>query len=66
MTDLTNAQWFKSSFSTGHDDGCVEVALLDSEVAVRDSKNPGGPALLYSLDEWTAFVAGVRDGQFDH
>ena len=65
MTDLAKAQWFRSSFSTGDTDGSVEVALLDCGVAVRDSKDPDGPALVYSHEEWARFVSGVRDGQFD-
>jgi hypothetical protein len=34
-------------------------------IAVRDSKQPDGPALLFTLAEWDAFVGGVRDGEFD-
>lgn len=46
--------------------GCVEVALLpDGHVAVRDSKAPGTSTLVYSAREWTDFVAGVKDGEFD-
>ncbi len=63
--DLTNAQWFKSSKSGGND-SCVEVAYVGGAIAVRDSKNPAGPALIYTPDEWTAFVAGVKDGEFDN
>jgi hypothetical protein len=66
MTDLAKAQWFKSSFSGGNDDNCVEVAFLGPDIAVRDSKDPSGPALIYSIEEWTAFMSGVRDGQFDY
>lgn len=44
---------------------CVEVASLGDEVAVRDSKNHGGPVLTYSREEWRDFVAGVKDGEFD-
>lgn len=46
--------------------GCVEVALLPTgEVAVRDSKAPGTSTLRYSAREWTDFVAGVKNGEFD-
>jgi hypothetical protein len=42
----------------------VEVARnLPGVVAVRDSKNPGGGALVFGREEWDAFVAGIRDGQ---
>jgi hypothetical protein len=43
---------------------CVEAAVIGSDIAVRDSKDPGGPILRFSHDEWTAFIAGVRDGDF--
>lgn len=53
--------WFKSTYCT--ENGCVEVAL--GEVVLRDSKNPDGPVLRFTYSEWGAFLAGVRDGQFD-
>jgi hypothetical protein len=43
---------------------CVEVAIGD-EVGVRDGKHPTGPVLWFTHDEWAAFVAGVRAGDFD-
>jgi hypothetical protein len=62
--DLSGAAWFKSSRSTGSKD-CVEVAHLDGGmVGVRDSKNPTGPALVFTPSEWDAFTAGVHDGEF--
>ncbi|MFF0454569.1 DUF397 domain-containing protein [Nocardia africana] len=55
--DLSRAKWFKSSRSGGTKK-CVEVAFLDSgTVGVRDSKNPSGPALVFTADEWDAFTA---------
>ncbi|MEV0355650.1 DUF397 domain-containing protein [Nocardia sp. NPDC050697] len=63
--DLSNARWFKSSFSGGSNE-CVEVAHLDDgRVGVRDSKNTSGPALVLTPGEWAAFTAGVRGGEFD-
>lgn len=62
--DLSRAQWRKSSYSGTN--GCVEVALADDGIAVRDSKDPGGVALEFTAHEWTAFLAGARDGEFDH
>ncbi|ONM47537.1 DUF397 domain-containing protein [Nocardia donostiensis] len=62
--DLSGAKWFKSSRSDGSRE-CVEVAFLDAGVVgVRDSKNPTGPALVFSPTEWEAFTAGVTRGAF--
>jgi hypothetical protein len=63
MADFSDATWRKSTYSVNN--GCVEVAFVDGQVAVRDSKNPSGPVLLFSEREWTAFVDGVRTGEFD-
>lgn len=51
-----------SSFCTGH--GCVGVVTGD-EIAVVDTKTAGGPELRFTRDEWAAFVAGVKNGEFD-
>jgi len=64
--DLADAQWFKSTHSTSSTENGVEVAFLDPTIAVRGSRHPEGPILIFSNDEWTAFTTGVRDGQFDH
>jgi hypothetical protein len=53
----------KASFSEGGGH-CVEVAHFEG-VAVRDSKDPEGPVLWFTRDEWTAFVMGVKTGEFD-
>lgn len=53
----------KSSFSEGGGD-CVEVAEVDGMVAVRDSKDPSGPVLWFTLSEWDAFLDGVLTGEF--
>ncbi len=59
--DLTRAEWRKSSYSGGNGGTCVEVARnLPNVVAVRDSKNPDGPALIISRDEWASFTARLR------
>jgi Domain of unknown function (DUF397) len=45
---------------------CVEVAALpDGGVALRNSRHPSGPALVYTRAEISAFLAGVKDGEFD-
>lgn len=63
MLDLSGVKWRKSSRS-GYN-GCVEVAFLDGHIAVRDSKDPQGPVLLFTPTEWRAFLGGIRDGQFE-
>ena len=63
--DLSNAQWVRSKRSGLGDDNCVEVAFVDEAIAVRDSRNPTGPALIFTAAEWDAFVGGAKDGEFD-
>jgi hypothetical protein len=59
--DLTRAKWRKSSRSGDNGGACVEVARnLPRIVAVRDSKNPDGPVLIVSRDEWAKFTARLR------
>jgi hypothetical protein len=60
--DLTGANWFKASKSTTNGQ-CVEVAFTSGRVAVRDSKNPAGAALVFSEAAWSAFVSGVASGE---
>ncbi|MGH4002131.1 MAG: DUF397 domain-containing protein [Pseudonocardiaceae bacterium] len=62
-TDLTSATWRKSGRSNGQAN-CVEVADLDGgHRAVRDSKNPTGPALLITPTAWTTFTTALRTGK---
>jgi hypothetical protein len=63
MVDLSRAAWRKSTRSGNN--GCVEVAFVESRVAVRDSKDRGGPVLVFTAHEWEAFVGGVRTGEFE-
>jgi hypothetical protein len=59
------AMWMKSSHSGPTGGNCVEVAFLaDGDVAVRNSRQPDGPALVFTRAEWTAFLGGARDGEF--
>ncbi len=62
--DLTGAVWRKASKS-GNNGDCVEVTFsLPGVIAVRDSKDPDGPVLAFTRDEWEAFLAGARAGEF--
>ena len=64
--DLSNATWRKSSYSGGNGGNCVEVAVLpDGGRAVRDSKDPDGPKLMFSPVEWRTFINAMRSGTFD-
>jgi hypothetical protein len=63
MVDLSTATWRKSTRSGAN--GCVEVAFVQGQVAVRDSKQRGGPVLVFTAHEWAAFLSGVRAGEFD-
>ncbi len=64
--NLDTAVWRKSSRSNGNGGAnCVEVAVLDAAVAVRDSKDPQGPALVFAATEWDAFVDSAKGGRFD-
>ncbi|MGH3822455.1 MAG: DUF397 domain-containing protein [Pseudonocardiaceae bacterium] len=63
---LAVAGWRKASYSNGNGGNCVEVADLGGgHRAVRDSKNPTGPALTCSAAHWAVFTAGIRTGVFD-
>lgn len=66
MTNHSAVHWRKSSFSMANGN-CVETALLTTgEVAVRDSKAPDQGVLVFTPSEWQAFVAGVKDCEFDY
>lgn len=63
---LDGVTWQKSRRSNPSGN-CVEAALLaNGDVAVRNSRDPEGPALIYTPAEIEAFLGGVRDGDFDN
>jgi hypothetical protein len=71
VQDLSRAAWRTSAHSGGNG-SCVEIANLPGSrtgvpgaMAVRDSKDRQGPALIFSADEWTAFTLRIKTGQLD-
>ena len=64
-TELSGAMWRKSSISNSQG-ACVELAKVGTdEFAVRNSRNPDGPALIYTQAEIAALIEGVKLGEFD-
>ncbi len=64
--DLGDVRWLKSQYSNATGE-CVELAALPTgEIAMRNSRFPAGPVLVYTQAEITAFLAGAKDGEFDH
>jgi hypothetical protein len=61
--DPDGATWRKSTYSNGTGGNCVEVADLPNGRAVRDSKHPHGPILVFTKDEWQAFVKSIEAGE---
>ncbi|MEV1022011.1 DUF397 domain-containing protein [Streptomyces sp. NPDC050264] len=61
--DLTNADWFKSTHSSGQG-ACIEVAALPNTIASRDSKDLNSPVLLFSRDGWREFIGAVNRREF--
>jgi hypothetical protein len=63
---LPEVTWHKSRRSNPSGN-CVELARLpDRQIAVRNSRHPEGPVLIYTPAEIAALIGGVRDGDFDH
>jgi Domain of unknown function (DUF397) len=69
--DLSRVTWRKSSYSNGSGGSCVEIAMLpgvlgtEHDVAVRDSKDPYGPALIFTARQWRHFTVAIRAHEFD-
>ena len=65
-SSLDEAEWQASHDAPVHE-GRVELAVLPGgRIAMRNSQDPGGPALIYTYDEIEAFINGTKDGEFDH
>lgn len=64
--EVSMPRWRKASASGGNGGQCVEIAMLpDSMIGMRDSKDPDGPVLAFTADEWLAFLDGIGKGEFD-
>ncbi len=65
-TDLVGAAWQKAKRSNSQG-ACVEMARLgDGSIAVRNSRFPSGPALIYTQEEIDCLILGAKDGDFDN
>lgn len=58
--DLANATWQSGVQGTGG----VQVGFIEGYIAMRDRRTPGAPALIFTPEEWRAFVVGAQDGEF--
>ncbi|MEU9131183.1 DUF397 domain-containing protein [Kitasatospora sp. NPDC048540] len=65
VLDLTGAEWLSSSQGSVPGGGEVQIAFVEGYIAMRDGRDPDGPALIFTPAEWRAFVLGARDGEFD-
>jgi hypothetical protein len=68
--DLSRVTWLKSSYSNSSGGSCVEIAILagaagEHDIAVRDSKDPHGPALAVTARQWRDFTAAIKSHELD-
>lgn len=61
--EAKQVSWRRSTYCGNS--SCVEVAIKGDEIRIRDSKHLASAALVYNRDEWLAFIAGVKAGEFD-
>jgi hypothetical protein len=61
----TEFGWKKSTACDMSSGNCVEVSAFPGAVAIRDGKRPEADALVFTTEEWSAFVAGAKAGEFD-
>jgi hypothetical protein len=60
--DLSHIEWRKASYSSTNGGNCVEVGTTGRAVAVRDSRDPDGPKLVFAPGSWQAFTSSVKSG----
>jgi Domain of unknown function (DUF397) len=68
---LTEVTWVAPGHGEGvragaEDAGAEMAALPSGSIAMRNSRDPGGPALIYTHAEIEAFIGGAKEGEFDH
>ncbi|MDJ0383220.1 DUF397 domain-containing protein [Streptomyces sp. G-G2] len=64
--ELTSVTWLKARVSVGNGE-CIELAdLPGGEIAMRNSRHPEGPALIFTKAELHAFLTGAKGAEFDH
>lgn len=61
--DVSRARWIKSSRSGSDGGNCVEVAVLEDHVGIRDSKQPDGPMLILSKEAFRTFLRAIKAGE---
>ncbi|WP_372442030.1 DUF397 domain-containing protein [Actinomadura violacea] len=57
---MAKVVWRKSSYTTSNGGDCVELASVPGTVAVRDSKDPDGPKLVFGRRAFTSFLTGIK------
>jgi hypothetical protein len=62
--EMGGLTWIKA-MASNHNGACVEIAAASGNIALRDSKDPAGPVLVYTPAEFAAFLDGARNGEFD-
>jgi hypothetical protein len=63
-SEFGGLDWRKAQLSVNNG-ACVELARANDMIAIRDSKDPAGPVLMYTPTEWHAFLHGAKNGEFD-
>jgi hypothetical protein len=63
-SEFSSLSWRKAEYSVNNGQ-CVELARAGGMIAIRDSKDPAGPVLMYTPSEFHAFLDGAKNGEFD-